>query len=51
MSGQRSFFARLSRYYLLFTAGFAAFLLALSVLEQEGMSATAIHGDKSQHAQ
>ena len=37
MSGQRSFFARLSRYYLLFTAGFAAFLLALSVLEQEGM--------------
>ena len=37
MSGQRSFFARLSRYYLLFTAGFAAFLLALAVLEQEGM--------------
>ncbi|WP_426053733.1 sodium:solute symporter family protein [Janthinobacterium sp. PSPC2-1] len=37
MSGQRSFFARLCRYYLLFTAGFAAFLLALSVLEQEGM--------------
>ena len=37
MSAQRSFFARLCRYYLLFTAGFAAFLLALSVLEQEGM--------------
>lgn len=37
MSDQRSFFARLCRYYLLFTAGFAAFLLALSVLEQEGM--------------
>ena len=37
MRGQRSFFARLCRYYLLFTAGFAAFLLALSVLEQEGM--------------
>ncbi|WP_215403264.1 sodium:solute symporter family protein [Janthinobacterium sp. JC611] len=37
MSGQRSLFARLCRYYLLFTAGFAAFLLALSVLEQEGM--------------
>ncbi|MCX7292139.1 sodium:solute symporter family protein [Janthinobacterium sp.] len=37
MSGQRSFFARLSRYYLLFTGGFAAFLLALAVLEQEGM--------------
>lgn len=31
MSGQRSF-ARLCRYYPLFTAGFAAFLLALSVL-------------------
>ncbi|NHQ89559.1 sodium:solute symporter family protein [Janthinobacterium lividum] len=37
MSGHPTFFARLSRYYLLFTAGFAAFLLALSVLEQEGM--------------
>ena len=34
MSGQRSFFARLCRYYLLFSAGFAAFLLALTVLEQ-----------------
>ena len=37
MSTPRSFFARLSRYYLLFSAGFAAFLLALTVLEQEGM--------------
>ena len=37
MSTQRSFFARLCRYYLLFTAGFGAFLLALTVLEQEGM--------------
>ena len=37
MSGQRSFFARLCRYYLLFAGGFAAFLLALAVLEQEGM--------------
>ena len=37
MSGQRTFFARLCRYYLLFSAGFAAFLLALTVLEQEGM--------------
>src|SRR5471032_3691929 len=37
MSAPRTFFARLSRYYLLFSAGFALFLLALSVLEQEGM--------------
>ncbi|MBE3024041.1 cation acetate symporter [Janthinobacterium sp. BJB1] len=37
MSGQRTFFARLCRYYLLFAGGFAAFLLALTVLEQEGM--------------
>ncbi|MBB5610203.1 MULTISPECIES: sodium:solute symporter family protein [unclassified Janthinobacterium] len=37
MSTPRTFFARLCRYYLLFSAGFAAFLLALSVLEQEGM--------------
>lgn len=37
-TAQRSFFQRLCRYYLLFSAGFAAFLLALTVLEQEGMS-------------
>ena len=37
-TAQRSFFRRLCRYYLLFSAGFAAFLLALTVLEQEGMS-------------
>ncbi|WP_312434693.1 sodium:solute symporter family protein [Janthinobacterium sp.] len=37
-TAQRSFFQRLCRYYLLFAAGFAAFLLALTVLEQEGMS-------------
>ncbi|WP_317201100.1 sodium:solute symporter family protein [Janthinobacterium sp.] len=33
----RAYFRRLSRYYLLFSAGFAAFLLALAILEQEGM--------------
>jgi cation/acetate symporter len=32
-----TFFARLSRYYLLFTAGFGAFLIALALLENEGM--------------
>jgi cation/acetate symporter len=31
------FFQRLRRYYLLFSAGFACFLIALAVLEQEGM--------------
>ncbi|RFP11398.1 MULTISPECIES: sodium:solute symporter family protein [unclassified Duganella] len=40
MKASRSFFQRLRGYYLLFTAGFACFLVALSVLEQEGMSRT-----------
>ncbi len=31
------FFRRLSRYYLAYTACFVAFLLALTILEQEGM--------------
>ncbi|GAB2848441.1 cation acetate symporter [Pseudoduganella ginsengisoli] len=34
---KRTFFQRLSRYYLLFTGGFACFLLALAMLEKEGM--------------
>ncbi|WP_296002699.1 sodium:solute symporter family protein [Rugamonas sp.] len=38
MKPERTFFQRLRRYYTLFTAGFAAFLLALAVLEKEGMS-------------
>jgi cation/acetate symporter len=33
----RTFFQRLRNYYLLFTAGFGGFLIALAVLEQEGM--------------
>jgi cation/acetate symporter len=37
LSSQRSLFQRLARYYLLFTAGFAAFLAALAMLENEGM--------------
>ncbi len=37
MKTPRTFRARLSRYYTLFTAGFAAFLVALAVLETEGM--------------
>ncbi len=37
MKATRTFFQRLSRYYLLFSGGFAVFLLALSLLEQEGM--------------
>nr|WP_315395271.1 sodium:solute symporter family protein [uncultured Duganella sp.] len=37
MKEQRTFFGRLSRYYLLFTAGFGGFLISLLVLEQEGM--------------
>jgi len=32
-----SFFRRLSRYYLIFTSCFAAFLIAVAVLEKEGM--------------
>jgi cation/acetate symporter len=32
-----TFFARLCRYYLLFSAGFIAFLIALAILEKEGM--------------
>jgi len=34
---KRTFFQRLSRYYLLFTGGFGCFLLALAMLEKEGM--------------
>ncbi len=34
---KRALFNRLSRYYLLFTACFAAFLIALTLLEAEGM--------------
>jgi cation/acetate symporter len=34
---KRTFFQRLSRYYLLFTGGFGCFLVALAVLEKEGM--------------
>jgi len=34
---KNSFFRRLSRYYLIFTSCFAAFLIALAVLEKEGM--------------
>ena len=34
---ERSFFRKLSRNYLLFAAGFGGFLLALTLLEQEGM--------------
>jgi len=37
MTTQRAFFVRLRKYYLLFTGGFAAFLVALAMLEQEGM--------------
>ncbi|HWW72907.1 MAG TPA: sodium:solute symporter family protein [Duganella sp.] len=37
MKEHRSFFRRLSRYYLLFTGGFVGFLISLAVLEQEGM--------------
>ncbi|MET0267274.1 MAG: sodium:solute symporter family protein [Duganella sp.] len=37
MSTSRSFAQRLTRYYLLFTAGFGGFLLSLALLEQEGM--------------
>ncbi|MEC5161584.1 MULTISPECIES: sodium:solute symporter family protein [unclassified Janthinobacterium] len=37
MSAAARFLRRLRRYYLLFSGGFAAFLLSLAVLEQEGM--------------
>lgn len=37
MNAARALFARLSRYYLYFTACFAAFLIALTMLEKEGM--------------
>ncbi len=37
MSAAPSYFQRLRRYYLLFSAGFAGFLLSLAMLEQEGM--------------
>jgi cation/acetate symporter len=37
MNQRGTFFARLSRYYLLFTAGFGIFLIALALLENEGM--------------
>ncbi len=37
MTPAQRFFRRLSRFYLWFTACFAAFLMALAVLEKEGM--------------
>jgi len=37
MSGGQPLFRRLSRYYLLFSGGFAIFLIALALLEKEGM--------------
>jgi cation/acetate symporter len=37
VNGARALFRRLSRYYLYFSACFAAFLIALTVLEKEGM--------------
>jgi cation/acetate symporter len=37
MSRASSYFQKLSRYYLWYTGCFAAFLVALSMLEQEGM--------------
>ena len=37
MKPARSFAQRLRAYYLLFTGGFACFLIALAALEQEGM--------------
>lgn len=37
MTAAHSFFQRLRRYYSLFSAGFAFFLLSLAVLEKEGM--------------
>ncbi|MYN43660.1 cation acetate symporter [Pseudoduganella sp. FT93W] len=38
MKAARTFRQRLRSYYLMFTAGFAGFLVSLAVLEQEGMS-------------
>ncbi len=38
MKTPSSFRQRLRSYYLMFTAGFAGFLISLAVLEQEGMS-------------
>ena len=37
MSAKPGYFRRLSRYYLMFSSGFACFLVALAVLENEGM--------------
>jgi cation/acetate symporter len=37
MSAKPGYFRRLSRYYLMFSACFAGFLVALAVLEKEGM--------------
>ena len=37
MSAARRYFARLARYYGWFAGGFAAFLVALALLEKEGM--------------
>ncbi|WP_312512935.1 sodium:solute symporter family protein [Massilia sp.] len=37
MSTKTSYFGKLSRYYLWYTGCFALFLLALAILEQEGM--------------
>ena len=37
MKPPRTFFQRLRSYYMMFTAGFACFLISLAALEQEGM--------------
>ena len=37
MSGKPSYFGKLSRYYLWYTGSFALFLVAVALLEQEGM--------------
>ncbi|MGI4720644.1 MAG: VC_2705 family sodium/solute symporter [Janthinobacterium lividum] len=37
MNGKKPYFRKLSRYYLWYTGCFALFLVALAVLEQEGM--------------
>jgi cation/acetate symporter len=37
LKATRTFFQRLRSYYLMFTGGFACFLIALAALEQEGM--------------
>jgi cation/acetate symporter len=37
LKSSRTFFQRLRSYYMMFTAGFACFLISLAALEQEGM--------------